>query len=176
MGPHASDGDAARPEIATALDALRRIVRALRLSSRALEKELGVSGAQLFVLQKLADGPAPSIGALAARTVTDQSSVSVVVSRLVDKRLVSRSPSKTDARRAEIALTPKGRALLRRAPPPAQTRLVEALSRLDARDAAGLAHGLGRLVAEMGAEAEHVAMFFEEDLSPSPGERGDDAG
>jgi hypothetical protein len=39
------------------LDAVRRIVRALHESSRAAEKTLGVTGAQLFVLQTLADVP-----------------------------------------------------------------------------------------------------------------------
>jgi DNA-binding MarR family transcriptional regulator len=172
MGTHAvrpvEPERAETPEVAAAMDAFRRIVRSLRVSSRALEKELGLSGAQLFVLQKLAGGPASSIGDLAARTLTDQSSVSVVVSRLVEKKLVSRSPSKADARRAEIALTTKGKALLKRAPRPAQARLLEGLERLDPRELKGLAHGLERLVGAMGLGDERAAMFFEEDGGEPP--------
>ncbi len=91
-------------EIHAAMNAIRRIVRVLRLSSRAAEKALGVSGAQLFVLQQLADGAAsaaPSIAQLADMTATDPSSVSVVVSRLVARGLAARRSSRADARRAE---------------------------------------------------------------------------
>jgi DNA-binding MarR family transcriptional regulator len=173
MGSHAlrpsADEAGQLPAIAASLDAFRRIVRALRVSSRALEKDLGVSGAQLFVLQRLADGPAASIGELAARTVTDQSSVSVVISRLAQKRLVSRTPSRADARRVEIALTAKGRALLKRAPRPAQMRLIDGLERLGPPDLAGLARGLERLVVAMDIAGDRPGMFFEEDgESPEP--------
>ena len=71
------------------LDAIRRLVRHLRLADRAAQSELGISGAQLFVLFELGKTPALSLNDLAARTRTDQSSVSVVVSRLVDAGLIT---------------------------------------------------------------------------------------
>src|SRR6188768_2776524 len=80
------------------LDAVRRIVRTLHESSRAAEKSLGLTGAQLFVLQKLAEVPGLSLNALAAQTHTHQSSVSTVVSRLVERGLVLRAPAVDDAR------------------------------------------------------------------------------
>jgi tetratricopeptide (TPR) repeat protein len=64
---------------------LREIVQALRESSRRAEQRLGISGAQLFVLEKLADAPSQSLNDLAARTFTHQSSVSTVVARLVEQ-------------------------------------------------------------------------------------------
>ncbi len=63
------------------LDAIRRIVQALRESSRAAEKRVGLSGAQLFVLQTLGESPGLSLNELAERTRTHQSSVSVVVTQ-----------------------------------------------------------------------------------------------
>ena len=55
------------------LDSLRRIVQALRgESSRRAEQDLGVSGAQLFVLDALALAPALSVNELAYRTRTHQ--------------------------------------------------------------------------------------------------------
>src|ERR1019366_5949434 len=68
--------------IRSVMDALRRVVRDLRLSARDAERSAGISGAQLFVLQSLAEEPASSLNVLADRTLTDQSSVSVVVNRL----------------------------------------------------------------------------------------------
>src|SRR4029079_9481895 len=46
-----------QPERRGILDAVRRIVRELHESSRAAEKQVGLSGAQLFVLQTLGEGP-----------------------------------------------------------------------------------------------------------------------
>src|ERR671939_1114272 len=121
-------------ELTAALDAIRRIVQALRVSSRTAEQRLGVSGAQLFVLQALSEAPANSLNDLAARTFTHQSSVSVVVERLVRRRLVSRSRSAEDARRVTLALTASGRSLLESAPETAHARLVSALRRLSDRE------------------------------------------
>ena len=39
------------------LDAIRRLVRHLRIADRAAQSELGISGAQLFVLTELGKGP-----------------------------------------------------------------------------------------------------------------------
>ena len=94
------------------LDAIRRLVRHLRLADRAAQGELGISGAQLFVLVELGKTGSLSLNDLAARTRTDQSSVSVVVSRLVDAGLVTRERDARDARRLVLNLTKNGRALL----------------------------------------------------------------
>ncbi|HEX3158563.1 MAG TPA: MarR family transcriptional regulator, partial [Gemmatimonadaceae bacterium] len=96
------------------MTALRRLVRTLRLSASAIERDIGVSGAQLFVLRQLQQRPAASLNELAERTLTHQSSVSTVVRRLAERGLVARSPAADDARRLEIALTAQGAALARR--------------------------------------------------------------
>jgi DNA-binding MarR family transcriptional regulator len=141
---------------------LRRIVRALRVSARAAERDTGLSGAQVFVLQKLAEEPTASLSELALRTATDQSSVSVVVSRLVDRGLVLRHKSKEDGRRVEIRLTPAGRTMLRRSPEVTQTQFIEALGRMPGASRRRLADALGKLVSSMNIR-DDTAMFFEED-------------
>jgi MarR family transcriptional regulator, lower aerobic nicotinate degradation pathway regulator len=144
------------------MNALRRIVRELRLSARVAEQKAGISGAQLFVLQALADGSAASLNELADRTFTDQSSVSVVVKRLVARKLVARITSRVDARRIELALTPAGRRLLARCPEPTQVRLVSALEQLSGRELASLSEGLASLASEMGVGGHAAGMLFEE--------------
>src|SRR5689334_16145185 len=106
------------------LNSVRRLVRLLRVSDRQAQSELGVSGAQLFVLTELGKTPALSLNELAARTLTDQSSVSVVVTRLVEGGFVTRDRDDRDARRLVLHLTRSGRALLQKAPPVAQERLL----------------------------------------------------
>jgi DNA-binding MarR family transcriptional regulator len=149
------------------MDALRRIVRGLRLTARDAERSAGISGAQLFVLQSLAEERASSLNDLADRTLTDQSSVSVVVRRLTERRLVARRASTEDARRIELSLTPAGRRLLARCPEPTQMRLVTALRRLHASELAGLTEGLAALVREMGMAEAAAHMFLDEEAGKS---------
>jgi hypothetical protein len=79
---------AAHPsEVRAALDAFRHIVQALRVG-RARVEQTGLSSAQLFALQQIAEHPHASINDVAALTFTHQSSVSVVIQRLVRQRLV----------------------------------------------------------------------------------------
>jgi DNA-binding MarR family transcriptional regulator len=150
--------------VRASLDALRRIVRALRLSSTEVERSLGVSLAQLFVLQRLADGRPRSLVELAAETLTDPSSVSVVARRLVTRRLVVRRADPDDARRAQLSLTASGRALLARAPQPMQDRLVDALTALSDRRVAELARTLDGLAQQLGVG--EAGLFFEDESKP----------
>jgi MarR family transcriptional regulator, lower aerobic nicotinate degradation pathway regulator len=160
-GTASSDATVLRdPATRAVLDSIRRIVRVLRESSRAAESSVGLGGAQLFVLQRLAGAPPLSINELADRTLTHQSSVSVVVSRLVRAGLVARSRATTDGRRAEITLTAAGRAVLARAPAAAQDRLIGALGLLGGAARQKLARQLGRLVEAMALPPQHPPMFF----------------
>ena len=149
-----------RQALTAALDAIRRIVRVLRQSSARTERELGLGGAQLFVLHQLAAGPAGSVNELAERTYTHQSSVSVVVRRLVEQGLVARRPGAKDARRRELRLTAAGRRLVEHAPLPAQVRLIEGLGTLSRGELARLSRQLQRVVQGMGAAGEPPAMLF----------------
>jgi MarR family transcriptional regulator, lower aerobic nicotinate degradation pathway regulator len=159
------------PSITQALDAIRRIISALRRSSRLAESEVGIGGAQLFVLQQLATAPARSINELAERTYTHQSSVSVVVRRLVKQGLVERRPAPDDRRRREIRLTPAGQRLAAQAPVPAQIHLINGLRALPLSQLRTLGRLLGRVVRRMGAAGEPPAMLFAEEPSPGRSER-----
>jgi DNA-binding MarR family transcriptional regulator len=149
------------PDSVRAMSTLRRIVRALRLHDKSAERLLGISVAQLFVLQLLEDGRPRSLSELAGATLTDLSSVSAVVRRLVERGLVVRGVSSDDARRAALALTDEGRALLRRAPRAPQERLLGALRTLPKGQRAALADALGAVAEAMGAFEE--SFFFEEE-------------
>ncbi len=70
MGTHTiqarrNDGARERDDVRQVMDAVRRIVQRLRVFSRRAERELGLSGPQLFALQLLADYPDQSVGSLA---------------------------------------------------------------------------------------------------------------
>ena len=150
-------------DVTVVMDSLRAVVRALRISTRAIEKEIGISGAQLFVLQQLAEAPARSVNELAERTSTHQSSVSTVVSRLVERGLARRAPSAEDGRRMEISISDQGRKLQQAAPRTVQMTMQEVLRRMDPAQVRALAEGLEALVREGGFAEQPVPMFFEDE-------------
>ena len=150
-------------EVAPVFNSLRRLVHSLHNASRDVERRLGVSGAQLFVLTQLRATPSLSINALAERTMTHQSTVSVVVRRLVQRKLVKKVRALDDARRVELTLTPAGLALLKRAPEAVQMRLARAIEELEDADRHALARGLQQLVRALGADAGEAQMLFEGD-------------
>jgi DNA-binding MarR family transcriptional regulator len=158
MGANTSDPEA---EARLAVNALRAIVQALRTSSSRVQSAHRVSGAQMFVLQQLASGPAASLNELAARTLTHQSSASVVVSRLERQGLVVRKRSTEDARRTLIVVTPRGLKLLAKADPMPQAKLVAAVRALDARRRRELGKTLAQLAGAMGLRDERAPLFFE---------------
>ena len=163
--PGASGADG---EARAVLDSVRLIVQTLRISSRAAEREVGVSAAQLFVLTKLAAARKPlSVGDLAEHTLTHQSSVSVVVQKLERRGLVARSRSNDDARRVELSLTPAARTLLRKAPQAAQDKILDAVAAMPAARRKQLADLLGDLAHRIGGERRPVMLFEDEQTGRS---------
>ena len=150
-------------DTARAMNAVRSIVRALRLNTRSIEGKLGISLAQLFVLQQLVDKPVESLNELAERTATHQSSVSVVVRRLVDRGFVTRVASTSDRRRVHIALTAAGESLLRGAPPTVQSDLIHGMSRMRPDQRATLAELLELWVLASGIDLAAPPMMFEDE-------------
>ena len=158
MGSNTSRQDDTR----AVLDAVRQIVHALRESSRWAEQHVGVSGAQLFLLQRLAEAPAISVNGLAALTHTHQSSVSAVVTRLVERGLVRRSRSGADARRVQLSLAPAGERLVAQAPDVAQDRLIRGVERIAPARRRALATTLAELAQAVAVADRAPGMFFED--------------
>lgn len=163
---------AAKPAFDTAIDtrevmnAIRRIIHALQVGSHASQKSMGISGAQLFLLQILAPGDVMSINELASRSCTHQSSVSVVARRLVEAKLVKRTASAADGRRLDLSVTSAGRRLLKSSVVTPQERIISALGRLAPQRLFELRLLLEEVIAGCGFDSGPVPMFFE-----GPGER-----
>jgi DNA-binding MarR family transcriptional regulator len=135
------------------------------VNSRAAERAFGLSGAQVFVLHKLAESKdrSLSLNELAEKTLTHQSSVSVVVSRLVEKSLVSRSTSKEDSRKIEIKLTSEGKKILKSTPEAAQERLIAGITQLSKTEQQKLSELLKTLIENSGLQDQVPSLFFEEE-------------
>ena len=137
--------DQARLDKVAIVDSIRAIARALRTPGRQTDEPGGVTGAQLDVLRALQSKPASSINDLALRTFTHQSSVSMVVGRLLADGLVARSSSEKDARRVAISLTAAGRATLRRNAKSSEQRILAALRGMNHEELSDLAGCLNKV-------------------------------
>ena len=143
------------------MNGLRRIVRALRAGNSEMERAIGVSSAQLFALREIARRPGRSLSDLAAATLTTQSSVSEVVARLIQQKLVVRKVAADDHRRTELVPTRVGRAALAGAPETAQEKLLAGFRSLPESHRQRIAAGLEAWIES--ARLEHLTptMFFE---------------
>lgn len=154
------------PTAESTLHELRRLVHGIRTASYAAEQSWGITGAQLFVLRELSQEPGASIRRLSERTMTDASSVSVIVARLVDAGLVARALDLADRRKSVLTLTPRGTELLAGAPEPYQTRLIGVLRDLPDADLSVLQRCLARISDSLGLDPAGTPLFFEEAKPP----------
>ena len=144
-------GAAGRTDATTVvLNGIRRLDRGLRVAAREVQRATGLSAAQLFVLEQLVKAPGASLNELAALTLTDRSSVSVVVDRLVAAGLASRGTARDDRRRAEVRITPAGRAILHRAPPAPTDLLLSGMKQLSRESLTRLGTTLSELNEALG--------------------------
>lgn len=153
--------DTNRESVAHILDAFRVLVAALASASRASQQKLGVTGAQHFVLQKLMEAGELSVGELADRTHTHQSTVSTVVTKLVRKGLVNRVRSDSDARVQLLSITPQGRQKLRKPTDTIQDRLINSIEGLSSTKRITLVALLNEVIAGAGIAQSRPVLFFE---------------
>ena len=148
-------------DVARAINALRRMVRGLRAAAEAVERDLKISAAQLFVMSELASSPDQSVKDLAELTMTTHSTVSEVVSGLLAKGLLTRTLDPSDGRRSVLRLTRQGVSLLRRSPRAIQQDLIEGFASLGATERRAIASGLEKWLAASGLGSTKSAMLFE---------------
>lgn len=125
---------------------LRIIFRSAQAHSRWVEKESGLSAAQLWMMWELFNEPGLTVSGLARVLSIHQSTCSNMLDKLQQKELVCRERSSTDQRVVRLYLTEEGAAVLAKAPRPAQGTLTDVLLRLPDEVLLELESGLGTFV------------------------------
>jgi DNA-binding MarR family transcriptional regulator len=95
--------------------------------------------------------------------MTDQSSVSTVVAKLVETGLVTRTTSATDRRRSELQLTTSGERIVRTAPRMPQTHIADVIAAMPDRRRAELVRSLETFASAIGANELTPRMLFEDE-------------
>jgi DNA-binding MarR family transcriptional regulator len=82
--------------------------QALQRTSKQMHRTIGVTGPQRLVLRIVGRFPGSSAGHLARQLHVHPSTLTGVLARLEDRRLITRTPDRRDARRSLLQLTSAG--------------------------------------------------------------------
>jgi DNA-binding MarR family transcriptional regulator len=134
------------------LIALRRILRATELFERDLARAVGLSPAQLRVLQVVAEKSSVTPKTLATQMGVSQATVSTLIDKLETRGLVQRVPSEQDRRQINVLATASGHDRLVDAPDALQQRYVRAFAELTDWEQAQLVSSLERVADMLGAQ------------------------
>lgn len=146
------EGDHARM-----LDVLRQfrvVIRSIKRHYQWVERRSGVSGAQLWAMERIAATRGLAPGDLARELAIHPSTASNLLARLEELKLVERRRRHTDQRRVQLYLTERGKAVMAKAPRPLKGVLQQALADMPAAHLATLHKGLDELLALMRSRDE----------------------
>lgn len=113
------------------LISLRQIIRAIDLHSKKLERESGLTGPQLLVMQLVGTYGEVTSGIVAREVSLSQATVTTILDRLERKGLLKRERSAHDKRKVLVSLTEAGGAALEAAPTLMQESFIRAFNQLE---------------------------------------------
>ncbi|MCG6969757.1 MAG: MarR family transcriptional regulator [Gammaproteobacteria bacterium] len=128
---------------------LRFVLRYARSHSKTLEKQNGVSEAQLTALRQILASPGAKVSDLSKMLCLHQSTTSNMLDKLEDKALVRRERNGSDLRAVRLFLTAKGEQLLSLVPPVQQDFMTVAMTQMSDRELKILHNGLEVLLQKM---------------------------
>jgi len=128
------------------LKKLRIVIRAAQRHSLWIEKQCGVSGAQLWMMQELSDQPGLRVGELADKLAIHQTTASNLLDALRKRGYVVKERDTVDQRVVNLKLSEEGKNALANAPKPARGLLPEAILHLDEENLQQLDKGLQGLL------------------------------
>lgn len=136
------------------LVALRKIIRAIGMRSRQLSKEVGLTGPQLMILQKVGKQTGVMVREIAEDINLSSATVTNILDRMEARNLVERIRSTTDKRKVGVFLTPDGETALSTAPLPLQEHFTNRFKAMEEWEQSQMVATLQRIALMM--DAQHV--------------------
>jgi DNA-binding MarR family transcriptional regulator len=134
------------------LIALRRVMRAVDLHSRALVRSHGLTAPQALVLKEIVAAGELAVGTVAQRVSLSHATTTDIVNRLERRGLVARTRSSNDRRRVMLGATPTAVEMVKRSPPLLQESFSGRFVQLPEWEQSMLLAALQRIAALMDAE------------------------
>jgi len=107
------------------LTSIRKVIRAIDLHSKQLNKSSGLTGPQLLIMQEIARVKGVTASQIAKQINLSAATVTNILDRLENKGLINRVRSSEDKRRVSLFLSEKGRNSLIDAPQPLQEHFIQ---------------------------------------------------
>lgn len=148
----AGDFSSMESRVASALIAIRRIVRGAEFAAKDLARTAGLTASQMVVLQIIGRHGEPSAGTIAEQARLSQATVTALLDKLEMKGLIARRRDEEDRRRVAVTLTPPGRQALADRPDLLQNRFAARFEKLESWEQAAIISALERVAVLMDAE------------------------
>ncbi len=133
------------------LISLRRVIRAIDIHSRQLNKQSGLTGPQLMVMQTISQLDRPLAKDIAKEVALSPATVATIIDRLEVRELVVRTRSELDKRKWHLSLSEAGRNILSAAPKPLQEHFIKRYQNLEEWEQSQLLSSVERIAAMMDA-------------------------
>lgn len=143
------------------LIALRKVIRAIDLHSKQLNKKLGLTTPQLLVLQEVGRKENITISAVAKNITLSPATITSITDRLEARGLIVRQRSHIDKRRVGLILTEQGQEILHSAPQPLQDHFIEKFTNLKEWEQSLLLSSMQRISSMMDAHDLDAAPVLE---------------
>jgi len=143
------------------LIALRKVIRAIGLHSKHLNKTSGLTSPQLIIMQEIDKVSGVNSSQVAKSVNLSAATVTNILDRLENKDLISRVRNTQDKRKIGLYLTPIGQGLLLNAPQPLQEHFIENFTNLAPWEQSQLLSSMERIAEMMDANEIDAAPLLE---------------
>ena len=143
------------------LISLRRVIRAIDIHSRQLNKQSGLTGPQLMVMQTISQLELPLAKDVAQEVALSPATVATIIDRLEARDLVVRTRSESDKRKWHLSLSEAGVTILSGAPKPLQDHFIKRYQNLEEWEQSQLLSAVERIASMMDAnEIDAAPVLF----------------
>ncbi|MFT5636841.1 MAG: DNA-binding MarR family transcriptional regulator [Cognaticolwellia sp.] len=143
------------------LIALRKVIRAIDLHSKHLNKTSGLTSPQLLIMLEIDKASGINSSQVAKIVNLSPATVTNIIDRLENKNLISRVRDTQDKRKVSLYLTDDGKAILLKAPQALQEHFIEKFSNLAQWEQSQLLSSMERLSEMMDANEIDAAPLLE---------------
>jgi len=134
------------------LISIRKIIQAIDIYSRNLNKTFGLTGPQLIILQEISNRGEICVTPLSRHTSLSQATVTDITKRLESKGYILREKKEGDKRSVYLSLSEKGHDIMKTLPPPLQQTFTDGFSKLENWEQLMILSGFERVVHLMSAQ------------------------
>jgi DNA-binding MarR family transcriptional regulator len=139
------------------LIALRRIMRAVDLNSKQLQKKYNLTAPQLVLLKEIKRAGEIPIGTLAKNVSLSNATVTGIVDRLEKRGMAERVRNLNDRRQVLVRVTANGTDILKNAPATLQDDFIKGFESLELDEQKNILQSLEKVAVIMAAERLDVA-------------------